>query len=334
MSQYQPLISVIVPNYNHEAFLEERLESVFQQSYIHIEVILLDDKSSDNSVEIIKRYAQHPQVSHVVLNSNNSGSPFAQWDKGIKLAKGEYIWIAESDDVAEKDFLSELIAFLARQPHKLDIIYAQSLDINELGQALSNRLEYTADIVPNIWVSSFQMPGNEFITQYQKIKNVIPNASAAIFKREKAQSIDFSTPYLTMRTSGDRLFWIEMLRNGQMGFVAKTLNYFRTHSTVTRQHNTFEKVHRRCMEERLIRIYLAEHFACEQQHETIVLYRRWFIVNPVSALFKPLFYSVRMPYTSYIAYIWQYLWFRIDNCGLLQRIRYRLSKWRKNTVNP
>ena len=334
MPQYQPLISVIVPNYNHQAFLEERLASVFNQSYPNFEVILLDDKSSDNSVEIIKRYAEHPLVSHVVLNSNNSGSPFSQWEKGIKLAKGEYIWIAESDDVAEQSFLSELMEFMASLPHKLDVLYAQSVDIDESGQTLSSRLEYTADIVPNIWVDSFQMSGNVFINQYQKIKNVIPNASAVIFNRHKAQSIDFSKPYSSMRTSGDRLFWIEMLKDGHIGFVAKTLNYFRTHSAVTRQHNTFDKVHRRCMEERLIRVYLADHFACEQQRETKVLYRRWFAVNGLNALVKPLFYSVRMPYTSNIAYIWQFLLYRINNSELLQSIRYKLAKLRKNTVTP
>ncbi len=61
-----PLISVVIPNYNHAQFLEKRIESVLNQTYKNIEIILLDDKSTDNSIDIIKKYEQNPVVSHVL----------------------------------------------------------------------------------------------------------------------------------------------------------------------------------------------------------------------------------------------------------------------------
>jgi glycosyltransferase involved in cell wall biosynthesis len=73
-----PLISVVIPNYNHAQFLEKRIESVLNQTYKNIEIILLDDKSTDNSIDIIKKYEQNPVVSHVLQNTENSGSPFLQ----------------------------------------------------------------------------------------------------------------------------------------------------------------------------------------------------------------------------------------------------------------
>ena len=106
-----PLVSVIIPNYNHAPFLKERIDSVLNQSFDNFEVIILDDKSTDHSKEVIESYRNHEKVVHIEYNSQNSGSTFKQWDKGLKLAKGEWIWIAESDDVAHPAFLSSTMSY-------------------------------------------------------------------------------------------------------------------------------------------------------------------------------------------------------------------------------
>ena len=97
----KPSVSVIIPNYNHARYLRERIDSVLNQRFQDYEIILLDDNSTDESPTIIQSYASAPHVTHIEINEQNSGSPFAQWDKGISLAAGEFIWIAESDDVAD-----------------------------------------------------------------------------------------------------------------------------------------------------------------------------------------------------------------------------------------
>lgn len=102
-------ISIIVPSYNHASYLEKRLESIFNQTYQNFEVILLDDASTDRSEEILNKYKVNSKVSHLIVNKENSGSPFKQWEKGVELAKGDYIWIAESDDFCEKQFLEILL---------------------------------------------------------------------------------------------------------------------------------------------------------------------------------------------------------------------------------
>ena len=101
-----PLVSVIIPSYNHEKFLKERIDSVLNQTFQDFELIILDDLSPDNSREIIESYRAHPKVSQIIYNEKNSGSTFFQWNKAVlSLAKGEFIWIAESDDVADPKFL-------------------------------------------------------------------------------------------------------------------------------------------------------------------------------------------------------------------------------------
>lgn len=103
-----PLVSVIVPNYNHASFLVERLESIYNQTYKNIEVILLDDCSTDNSREILSYYAKkYAHKTITLFNDVNSQRVFRQWNKGLNVAKGELIWIAESDDYCELDFLEK-----------------------------------------------------------------------------------------------------------------------------------------------------------------------------------------------------------------------------------
>ncbi len=84
----KPAVSVIVPNYNHGRYLTERLESIFNQTFRDFEVILLDDASTDNSLEVIERYRGHAGV-RIVPGAENSGSTFKQWLKGIDLARAD-----------------------------------------------------------------------------------------------------------------------------------------------------------------------------------------------------------------------------------------------------
>lgn len=90
-----PLVSIIIPNYNHAKYLDERIESCINQTFQDFEIIILDDCSPDNSKEVIEKYRNHPKVTNIIYNTTNSGSTFIQWNKGFEPAKGKYIWIGE-----------------------------------------------------------------------------------------------------------------------------------------------------------------------------------------------------------------------------------------------
>ncbi|MEB5476808.1 glycosyltransferase family 2 protein [Acinetobacter pollinis] len=78
-----PVVSVIVPSYNHAQFLEQRLESILNQTFQDFELIILDDVSPDHSREIIENYRNYPKVSQMIFNGRNSDSTFFQWNKPI-----------------------------------------------------------------------------------------------------------------------------------------------------------------------------------------------------------------------------------------------------------
>ena len=120
-----PLVSVIVPNYNHEKFLEQRINSILNQTFQDFELILIDDKSTDNSLTILNKFKNHPKVSHLIINEINSGSPFKQWIRGLNIAEGEFIWIAESDDYAEFNFLEQTLD-LFNFEDQLGLVYTDS----------------------------------------------------------------------------------------------------------------------------------------------------------------------------------------------------------------
>lgn len=220
------LISVIVPNYNHSAFLPQRLASVLNQTFEDFEVIILDDCSTDNSREILDSYKNHPKVSHVVYNKENSGSTFRQWNKGVKLAQGEWIWIAESDDKAELNFL-EVLTQGIRAQENIGIAYTQSLKMNSNDEVSGSWLEWTEDLDPSLFRSDFIMKGTSYIEQFLIHKNTIPNASALLFRKEAYLKVGGANE--AIRNCSDWDLWLKLLLVSDVLFISQPLNYFRYH---------------------------------------------------------------------------------------------------------
>jgi glycosyltransferase involved in cell wall biosynthesis len=213
-----PTISIIVPNYNHEPYLERRIKSILEQTYQDFELILLDDYSTDNSRQIIEKYRGHSKVSHIVLNNQNSGNTFKQWMKGFELAKGEFIWIAESDDWAEPTFLAELIHPLLDNQN-IGISFCQTLCVDA-----SHTILYKTN--PNRLYSI--IPGQEFVSVRMFYGNSIMNASMAVFRKSLLKNIEWS--FTDMKFCGDWFFWVQLALTGKVFESGKYLNYFFKHS--------------------------------------------------------------------------------------------------------
>jgi glycosyltransferase involved in cell wall biosynthesis len=219
-----PLVSVIIPNYNHYPFLKERIDSVVNQTYEGFEVIIMDDCSTDDSRKLIEEYRNHPRVSHVVFNDTNSGSTFKQWNKGIDMARGELIWIAESDDVAHPDLLRTLVPPLISNAN-LALSYCQSLRIDAQSKVFANWLFKTEDLDKELFLKDFTMCGPEYINRFLIYRNTIPNVSAVVFRKKDYLAIggaDGSIKYVS-----DWLTYLKLLNNKGIYYSAQMLNSFR-----------------------------------------------------------------------------------------------------------
>lgn len=234
-----PLVSVIVPNYNHAKYLKERLDSIYNQTYKNIEVILLDDASSDNSVNILNDYLnKHPHNTRIILNKENSGKVFLQWNKGLAAAKGEYIWIAESDDYCDNDFLEKLLIGLRHQSVMLS--YARSVFMQN-GKKVWTLEEYLDDL-PISWDSPFIMSAHLLVNKAFAIKNIIPNVSSAVFRNVGLIPNEIIEIWKDMSLCGDWLFYLWLIRGGGVSYTNQVVNYYRIHpnSTSLKIQNTLD----------------------------------------------------------------------------------------------
>jgi glycosyltransferase involved in cell wall biosynthesis len=229
MKENLPLVSVIVPSYNHENYLKQRLESIFSQTYVNFEVILLDDCSTDGSQGILLEYAKNPKVSHCVFNAINSGNTFIQWNKGIELAKGDYIWIAESDDFCELNFL-EAVSKPLIENKQVALSYSQSNRVDADGQITGSWKTHTDSIDASLFSDNFVLEGNLFIEKYLIYKNVIPNASAVIIRKQVLRNLGAINTDHELRYCGDWLLYFKIALNQKLAFCSKDLNNFRYHS--------------------------------------------------------------------------------------------------------
>lgn len=224
------MVSVIIPNYNHSRFLRQRIDSVLSQSYTNIEVILLDDCSSDNSIDIIESYRNHPKVSQIVRNKQNSGSVFKQWKKGIELAKGEYIWIAESDDFAEKSFLSEILQVIEAD-NKIGLAYCNSKVVDENNQStgtfktLNDLRKYMFNT--SLWNNSFIIDGSVLLDKYLSKRCVINNASAVVFKKSALDTLAINID--EYKYAGDWAVYVDLATKFKIAFLNEELSFYRDH---------------------------------------------------------------------------------------------------------
>jgi glycosyltransferase involved in cell wall biosynthesis len=235
MRYSQPLagISVIVPNFNYAKYLHQRLTSIFDQSYPVLEIIVLDDASVDASIDVIDEACKSARRTvHVVRNKQNSGSPFAQWRKGLSLARGELIWIAEADDLATSSFLSTLAPNFADKSVALSVSGSRAIDSDGQPDEVSYR-EYFDKIFVGALASDFVQDASEFAKQYLSQRNALVNVSAILWRKDALTRAFESTETLlpTFKLAGDWLLYLAACAHGgRIAYHAAELNLHRRHA--------------------------------------------------------------------------------------------------------
>jgi glycosyltransferase involved in cell wall biosynthesis len=251
-----PEVSVVLPNYNYEAYLPQRLDSIAAQRFQDFEVILLDDASPDRSAAVLEDFAALRAGTRVVINTENSGSPFRQWMRGMALAQSEIVWLAEADDYCEPELLDTLLPLF--DDRNLRIASCASVPVQADGTLIGDyRPIYLDRITPGRWDADFISTDHEEANDGLGIANTIPNASAVMFRRFTPDPA-FVEEVTSMRLCGDWYFYVRTMRGGLVGFSARPLNYHRRHdSTVTHQ---LEGSLRYFSELATVRTYLGRHY--------------------------------------------------------------------------
>ena len=234
-SNRAPKVSVIVPNYNHARFLRQRIDSILNQTFQDFELILLDDASADDSHSILSSYASNPSV-RLEFNEQNSGNTYRQWNKGVRLARGKYVWIAESDDCAELRFLEKLLALLDADT-AVQLAFCRSRAVTEEGETdgFAEFRFWASD--QDCWSADYCRDGSEVCRNYMIRTNIVLNASAALFRKSAYASVGGADE--NFRLMSDWKLWASMMLQGKVAYLSEPLNYYRFHGLTQRSKVSF-----------------------------------------------------------------------------------------------
>ncbi len=223
-------VSVVVPNYNYEKFLIERIYSILNQTEKISELIILDDCSKDNSRklidEIVEKIKDYIPVRKV-YNENNTGIAFKQWQKGFNLANGDYVWIAEADDYCQKNLLKELMKKIKKDSN-IVLAYVDTSFIDKDGKVFLKSIEPEIDIrKTKHWKHSYINKGVDELNNYTFLNCTIANVSSTLIK--KGNYDEFFSKAVEYRQSGDWVLYAHLMTLGDVAYVNKPLNNYRVH---------------------------------------------------------------------------------------------------------
>ncbi|MBR3319278.1 glycosyltransferase family 2 protein [Candidatus Saccharibacteria bacterium] len=231
-------VSVVVPNYNYKEYLDNRIKTILEQTYPLYELIILDDASTDGSVEYIKQELS-PKIRtfdpnlklRIIESKKNSGKSIHQWKKAFKEASGDFLWIAEADDSSDPNFLNTVMAKFA-QDKDVVLAFSNSVAIDSQGSVLTYDFQNrSADkLKADRFKNDFIVKGEVILKQEFAINCIIPNVSGVVFR------LDRKTPFesLLQKASeftqcGDWYFYSRVLEHGSIAYSRSALNFFRIH---------------------------------------------------------------------------------------------------------
>jgi len=134
-----PLVSVVVPAYNAAAYIEEALMSVVEQTYTNLEILVIDDCSTDRTLEIVKRIAKGDSRIRILENKHNLGIG-GNRDKGVKNSCGEFICWQDADDISLPNRVSLQVDFLNKHP-RVGVVGGFMTFFSEKGELTTRRYE-------------------------------------------------------------------------------------------------------------------------------------------------------------------------------------------------
>ncbi len=278
-TEFKPKVSVVLPNYNYAHYLDARIESILNQTFQDFELIILDDASKDGSREVIEKYRNHPKVSLIEYNEKNSGIPCSQWAKGTNLARGEYVWIAEADDLCDSRFLQTAVEELDRDGQAC-LFFSMAHIMDSDGELTSPGYfrYFEPDYRLRRGETAYRFTGVFFIKYYLSWYNSIYNASGTVFRKSAVSQAEWDEA-CTYLTCGDWYFWSAIIGKGGNVIVAKDrMNYFRIHA---KSATKFLPKHYSALSEEM-RIKLMNLEGADARRRKVIIgntFREWFLAR-------------------------------------------------------
>lgn len=203
-----PLVSIAMCTYNGGKFLNEQLESILNQHYKDIELIIVDDKSSDNTVQIINSFLPHPKI-RFYQNEKNIG--YAEnFAKAISFCKGEYISLADQDDIWLPEKIDAMVAGMSGNSGLYHDSSFMTYDGRLTGTKLSDKVHFVAGKVPESLLLYNYIAGHTLMIKREVLKQALPIPTGIYH--------DWWLAFVCMNLNG-------------LDFIKKPLVYYRIHDS-------------------------------------------------------------------------------------------------------
>lgn len=211
--EFKESVSVIMPVYNAEAYVEEAVMSILNQTFSDIELLIIDDKGQDNSMEVIKSI-KDPRIK-IFTNDVNRGIAYAT-NVGLENAQGKYIALMDDDDVAMPDRLETEFTYLEAHPD-IDVVGGADMTIDENGKVIS----FYQEVICN----------PKRIKAELLFRDRIHNATS-MFRRDfvERHHLRYKDGFLGMQ---DFKFWTECAAYGKLANIDKVFSHWRQHKSNT-----------------------------------------------------------------------------------------------------
>lgn len=230
-SNAAPLVSVVMACYNSERYLRPAIDSVLRQTYPHVELIIVDDCSSDNTVPIVREYAAHDARVRLIQRTERGGRPAVTKNTALQHLRGKYVCFLDHDDYYAIDKISTQVALLEAHPecvaafHDVDLVNAEGGLIERyLPDFPSDARQYLAELSPDVYVCS-----PDFFV-FQSIHYAAIHTISVMIARERISDdcLRFDTRY---RVCDDTDLWVRLGLEGKMAYVHRSLASYRQHAT-------------------------------------------------------------------------------------------------------
>jgi len=221
------LISVIVTNYNHARYLDQRMQSLLNQTYPNLEIIVIDNCSTDNSREVLAKYKDKPQVKIVDMEKNIGNINTS--NLGVSMSRGKFFIFSEADDYCDPTQIERLHQAMVGH-EQIGAAFCRSYMVDGEGKIFDEDFNYRDRSFKEFCSKDTLIPGS-MARRFFLYSCIIPNFSAVLFRRnfyDLAQGITHR-----FKTCADWDLWFRMSQLCDFYYLTAPLNYFRRHAQTT-----------------------------------------------------------------------------------------------------
>ncbi len=217
------LISIITASYNYQDYIKDTIDSVLAQTYPNWELIIVDDGSTDDSVNVIKSYCEKDSRIKLFQHENGINKGLAETVKlGIEKSSSDWIVFLESDDTITPDYLEEKIQVIQENPDVEFIFNA----VNCFGEEeeITSMSKYFDE--QKRAIKRHKNPDN-YLKVFKKI-NIVPTFSCVMLRKELFNGLDFNS---SLKPLLDWYLWVQIAQNHDFYYIDKQLTNWRMHKT-------------------------------------------------------------------------------------------------------